>query len=105
VDDIITEIIEAKALRRFVTSMKEERRAWLREALDDPDTLYTRERLPLLHKLAEINLAVSDVYSRNPSLWIDIPPPEKDLELGIGKYAAWQTPLHREAIKSVLIKV
>jgi energy-coupling factor transporter ATP-binding protein EcfA2 len=105
VDDIITEIIEAKALRRFVTSMKEERRAWLREALDDPDTLYTRERLPLLHKLAEINLAVSDVYNRIPSLWIDMPPPEKDLELGIGKYAAWQTPLHREAIKSVLMKV
>jgi hypothetical protein len=105
VDDIITEIIEAKALRRFVTALKEERRAWLREALDDPDTLYTRERLPLLHKLAEINLAVSDVYSRIPYLWIDIPPPEKDLELGIGKYAAWQTPLHREAIKSVLMKV
>ena len=105
VDDIITEIIEAKALRRFVTSMKEEELVWLREALEDPDTLYTRERLPLLHKLAEINLAVSDVYSRIPSLWIDIPPPEKDLELGIGKYAAWQTPLHREAIKSVLMKV
>ena len=102
VDVIITGIIEAKALRRFVTSMKEERRAWLREALDDPDTLYTRERLSLLHKLVEINLAVSDMYSRIPYLWIDLPPPEKELELGIGKYVAWQTPLHREAIRKVL---
>jgi hypothetical protein len=82
--------------------MKEERRAWLREALDDPDTLYTRERLSLLHKLVEINLAVSDMYSRIPYLWIDLPPPEKELELGIGKYVAWQTPLHREAIRKVL---
>jgi energy-coupling factor transporter ATP-binding protein EcfA2 len=102
VDVIITGIIEAKALRRFVTSMKEEERGWLREALDDPDTLYTRERLSLLHKLVEINLAVSDMYSRISNLWIDMPPPEKDLELGIGKYAAWQTPLHREAIRKVL---
>mgnify|MGYP001772883163 CR=1 FL=1 len=30
------------------------------------------------------------------------PPPEKSLELGIGKYVAWQTPLHREAIRKVL---
>jgi hypothetical protein len=82
--------------------MKEEERGWLKEALDDPDTLYTRERLSLLHKLVEINLAASDMYSRIPNLWIDMPPPEKDLELGIGKYAAWQTPLHREAIRKVL---
>jgi energy-coupling factor transporter ATP-binding protein EcfA2 len=74
VDVIITWIIEAKALRRFVTSMKEEERGWLKEALDDPDMLYTRERLSLLHKLVEINLAVSDMYSRIPYLWIDLPP-------------------------------
>jgi energy-coupling factor transporter ATP-binding protein EcfA2 len=102
VDVIITWIIEAKALRRFVTSMKEEERGWLKEALDDPDMLYTRERLSLLHKLVEINLAVSDMYSRIPYLWVDLPPPEKELELGIGKYVAWQTPLHREAIRKVL---
>jgi len=102
VDDIVTGIIEAKALRRFVTSMKEEERGWLKEVLDDPNTLFTRERLSLLHKLVEINLAVSDMYSRIPHLWIDLPPLEKDLELGIGKYVAWQTPLHREAIRKVL---
>jgi hypothetical protein len=34
--------------------------------------------------------------------WIDEPPPEKGHELGIGKLAAWQTPLHREAVRKVL---
>jgi hypothetical protein len=26
-------------------------------------------------------------------------PPERDSELGIGRYAAWQTPIHREVVK------
>ncbi|MDT7885825.1 MAG: ATP-binding protein [Thermoproteota archaeon] len=104
-DDTVTGIIEVKSLRDFIFALTKEERAWLIEALDDPDTLYTRERLPLLHKLVEINLAVSSMYSRIPNLWIDIPPPEKDLELGIGKYASWQTPLHREAIRRILMKV
>jgi len=32
----------------------------------------------------------------------DHPPPERDPELGISKYTAWQTPLHREAIGRAL---
>jgi len=99
---VVIGIIEIKALRGFVTTLTEKERAWLREAVEDPDTLYTRERIPLLHKLVEINLAVNGMYSRIPHLWIDQPPPEKDLELGIGKYAAWQTPLHKEAIRRML---
>jgi energy-coupling factor transporter ATP-binding protein EcfA2 len=102
VNSVAIGIIEAKDLRGFVTTLKEEERTWLKEAIEDPDTLYTRERMPILHKLVEMNLAVSSMYSRIPYLWIDMPPPEKDLELGIGKYAAWQTPLHREAIRRVL---
>jgi energy-coupling factor transporter ATP-binding protein EcfA2 len=102
VNSVAIGIIEAKDLRDFVTTLKEEERIWLKEAIEDPDTLYTRERMPILHKLVEMNLAVSSMYSRIPYLWIDTPPPEKDLELGIGKYAAWQTPLHREAIRRVL---
>jgi len=31
--------------------------------------------------------------------------PEKDQELGIGRYIAWQTPLHREVVKTTLKKV
>jgi len=102
VNSVAIGIIEAKDLRDFVTTLKEEERTWLKEAIEDPDTLFTRERMPILHKLVEMNLAVSSMYSRIPYLWIDTPPPEKDLELGIGKYAAWQTPLHREAIRRVL---
>ena len=102
VNSVAIGIIEAKDLRDFVTTLKEEERVWLKEAIEDPDTLYTRERMPILHKLVEMNLAVSSMYSRIPYLWIDTPPPEKNLELGIGKYAAWQTPLHREAIRRVL---
>jgi hypothetical protein len=34
--------------------------------------------------------------------WIDEPPRERDPELGVGKYIAWQTPLHREAVKKAL---
>ncbi|GAB6944937.1 hypothetical protein JCM14467A_17190 [Vulcanisaeta sp. JCM 14467] len=34
--------------------------------------------------------------------WIDEPPPERDPELGIGRYVAWQTPLHREAVRKAL---
>jgi hypothetical protein len=44
------------------------------------------------------------MYDREPWLWIDQPPPQKDLEIGIGKYVAWQTPLHREAVKRTLEK-
>jgi hypothetical protein len=47
------------------------------------------------------------VYSlrdRNPELWIDEPPPEKDPEIGIGRHVAWQTPLHREAVRKALEK-
>ncbi|MEM1518777.1 MAG: AAA family ATPase, partial [Pyrobaculum sp.] len=32
----------------------------------------------------------------------DVPPPEKDLGLCIGKHVAWQSPLHKEAVKRVL---
>ena len=53
-------------------------------------------------ELVEKNLIVYDIYFRNPELWIDEPPPDRDSELGIGRYAAWQTPLHREAVKVAL---
>jgi hypothetical protein len=55
-----------------------------------------------MHRLVEENLIMDDVYFRQEYLWIDQPPPEKDPDLGIDKYIAWQTPLHREAIKRAL---
>jgi hypothetical protein len=48
------------------------------------------------------NLIVYNIYEREQIFWIDQPPPEKDPELGIGKDVAWQTPLHREAVKRAL---
>jgi len=42
------------------------------------------------------------LYPRNKDLWIDDPPPEKDLDIGVGRYVAWQTPLHREAVRKAL---
>ena len=54
-----------------------------------------------MHRLVEQNL-VMDVYLRQEHLWIDQPPPERDPELGIGKYLAWQTPIHREAVRRAL---
>jgi len=41
--------------------------------------------------LVEHNLLVDAITYRDPSLWVDEPPPERDLELRIGKHVAWQT--------------
>jgi energy-coupling factor transporter ATP-binding protein EcfA2 len=86
----------------FVNSLSIDEKKWLLDATEDPDTLFTRERIPLLNKLVERNLVVDDIPPRSPDLWIDTPPPEKDPDLGIGKHVAWQTPLHREAVKLAL---
>jgi len=102
VNKAIEEIIRAKGLVEFVRSLSKEEREWLTEALEDPDALFTRERLPLMHRLVEENLIMDDIYYRQEYLWIDQPPPERDPELGISKYTAWQTPIHREAVRRVL---
>jgi len=56
----------------------------------------------LINELVEKNLIIYNMHSRLEYRWIDTPPPERDLELGIGRYVAWQTPLHREAVKKVI---
>jgi len=101
VDKAVEAVMRAKNLLEFARSLSKEEREWLAEAVEDPDTLFTRERLPLMHRLVEQNL-IMDVYPRQEHLWIDQPPPERDPELGIGKYLAWQTPLHREAVRRAL---
>jgi hypothetical protein len=99
VESVIKNIIKSKKLYSFIHSLSNEEKEWLIRAVEDPDTLFTREKISLLNKLVELNLIVDDITLRDPFLWIDIPPSERDLELGIGKYVAWQTPLHREAVK------
>uniref|UniRef100_A0A7C5YTM3 Uncharacterized protein n=1 Tax=Ignisphaera aggregans TaxID=334771 RepID=A0A7C5YTM3_9CREN len=66
--------------------------------------LLIKEHIPLLDMLVELNLVIDNIEGREEWYWIDEPPPEKDRELGIGRYIAWQTPLHREAVKTTLKK-
>jgi GTPase SAR1 family protein len=102
VDEVIKSIITSKRLVAFILSLSAEERKWLLEAVENPDTLLAKEKLPLINKLIELNLIIDSITYRDPELWIDQPPPQKDLKLGIGKHIAWQTPLHREAIRRAL---
>nr|KJR72841.1 MAG: ATPase AAA [Thermoproteus sp. AZ2] len=103
-EKVIQGIIKEKKLDAFIFALSQEEKEWLAEAIEDPDSLYARERIPLMNKLVELNLLMDEVYYRDPDFWIDQPPPEKDLELGIGENAAWHTPIHREAVKRALNK-
>jgi hypothetical protein len=79
---------------------------WLELAVEDPDALWTGD-VPeeLVRELEARNLIVYNMYDRDPYFWVDAPPPERDPELGIGKNAAWQTPIHREAVRRALREV
>jgi energy-coupling factor transporter ATP-binding protein EcfA2 len=101
-EKVVDALAERKKLAALLPSLSSEEREWLRQAVEDPDTLLARERIPLMEKLVELNLIVDSVYKREDWLWIDQPPPEKDPDLGIGRRVAWQSPLHREAVKRAL---
>ncbi len=63
----------------------------------------TRDGISLMNKLIEQNLIMEIPEWRDPWYWTGgEPPPQKDPELGIGKDLAWQTPLHREAVRRTL---
>jgi hypothetical protein len=100
-DDAVRAFIEQRGVAYIIRSLTPTERAWLEEAVGDPDTLFVRERMSLLNKLVEMN-AVAEVMGRYEYLWVDEPPPERDPELGVGKNVAWQTPLHREAVRRAL---
>jgi len=109
---VVEELAEKRKLTLFAASLSGEEREWLVQTVEDPDTLFARERLPLMDKLVEMNLIVDSVYRREDWLWIDQPPPERDPELGPGaspdhfaRRVAWQTPLHREAVRRALEEV
>ncbi|MEM4754549.1 ATP-binding protein [Pyrobaculum sp.] len=78
-------------------------RSWLEEAVEDPDILW-REDAPreLVERLIEWNFIVFNLPKREPWLWVDAPPPESDGEIGVGRHVAWQTPLHREAVRRAI---
>ncbi|BDR92714.1 ATP-binding protein [Vulcanisaeta souniana] len=99
---VIRDMRDEKGLDAFIDSLTSEEKRWLDEAINDPDTLMSRERIPLMNRLIELNLIIEIPQWRDEYLWIDQPPPEKDPELGIGRRVAWQSPLHREAVRSAL---
>jgi energy-coupling factor transporter ATP-binding protein EcfA2 len=89
--------------KELTASFVEKWRRWLEEAVEDPDALWRADAPEeLVKELVERNLIVYNVYDRESWLWIDQLPPQKDPELGIGKRVAWQTPLHREAVRKAL---
>jgi hypothetical protein len=99
VDAVVRSLAASKRLDAFVLSLSDEGRGRLLEAVEDPDSLFTREGMPLLERLVELNLVVDSITYRDGFLWIDEPLPDRDLELGIGEHVAWQTPLYREAVR------
>ena len=101
-NEIISQLAKAKNVTAgFATKW----RRLLQEAVEDPDALWSAEAEELANELEARNLIVYNMYDRESWLWVDEPPPEKDLELGIGKRVAWQTPLHREAVRKALEEV
>ena len=102
VNSVLSTIIEDKGITpNFINKW----RSWLEKAVEDPDNLWSPE-VPeeLIDELMRKNLIIYNMHSRFEFRWVDEPPPEKDLELGIGRYVAWQTPIYREAVKKVLKK-
>ena len=97
---VITEYTAGREITpRFIVKWRE----WLEKAIENPDILWTPNTPEeLVNELISRNLIVYNMYDRDPWFWIDEPPPEKDPEIGIGRYVAWQTPLHREAVKKAL---
>ncbi len=102
---VVKSVVEEKKLDLFASTLSEEELEILKQVVEDPDHLVKRLReraaQELERKLVELNL-IMYMHDRDEHLWIDTPPPERDLELGIGRFYAWQTPLHREAVRKAL---
>ena len=102
VEEVLARLVDEKKIDVFVGGLGEREKELLRQAVEDPDSLITREGIPLMEKLVDQNLIVDTIPRRDPRLWAGEPPPERDSELGIGRRVAWQTPLHREAVRRAL---
>ncbi|ADM28494.1 ATPase [Ignisphaera aggregans DSM 17230] len=102
VDIVINNIVVGKRLVDVIDNMNDYEKDILRKAIEDPDALRGKEAVSIKKILIEKNLIIYIPVYRESYLWIDVPPPEKDLELGIGRHYAWQTPLHREAVRRAL---
>jgi hypothetical protein len=103
VELVTRNLAESKKLDTFIFSLSNDEKKWFSEAIMAPDSLLTKERISLLNKLVELNLIIDAIPERDQRIWIDEPPLERDLELGIGKHVTWQIPLYKESIKKVLM--
>ncbi len=103
-EEVAVRMMRGRRLDDFVGDLDSSERARLGEAVRDPDALAGRDAKGLRGMLIERNLIIS-MSPRKPYLWVDEPPPERDPELGVGSRFAWQTPLHREAVKMALEQV
>jgi len=105
VEQLVERLVISKSLDDVVSRLDSAKLEVLREAVEDPDVIFRRIRerevQELRDMLVEKNLIVR-VWDRKPYLWVDTPPPERDPELGIGRHYAWQTPLHREAVRKAV---
>ena len=105
IDRVVKTLIAARGLLELLGNLEDHEREVLEKAIEDPDTLQSRKATLVRKLLVERNLVVPLPPFREPYLWVDEPPPEKNPELGIGQYYAWQTPLHREAVRKALEQV
>jgi len=112
VEKAIERIVSGRGLKKVVGDLAEAQRRILIEATEDPDAIYRRLReaqtredkravSELIDRLVELNLIVDDVSIRSEHIWID-EPPATDRSIGVGDEAAWQSPLHREAVRIAL---
>jgi len=100
VERVIAALIRQKELTR---EFARRWRRWLEAAVEDPEALWEPDApRELIDKLMEKNLIVYNMYDRDQFFWVDQPPPKRDLELGVGENVAWQTPIHREAVRRAL---
>jgi len=105
INSVVKDVITSRKLEALASSLNDEEKKWLIEAMKDPDTLFVRERLGLLKRLVEANLMIDTLPERTYDEWIDQHPPERDPETGVGRYVAWQMPLYREAINILVEKI
>ncbi|ABL78778.1 ATP-binding protein [Thermofilum pendens] len=103
---LVEEVVSARRLKAFASRLTPLQLEALSEAVEDPDRLleYLKRGEPsierLVDSLVELNL-VAEIPDRGYG-WLDKAPPEKDPSLGIGRFYAWQTPIHREAVRRAL---
>jgi len=100
VDAVVAKLVRAKDLTKdFI----ERWRTHLKRVIEDPQSLW-EEDFPdgFREELIAKNLIIYNMYDRDPRFWIDEAPPEEDPELGVGKDVAWQSPLHREAVRRAM---